>query len=91
MVDYPGTLGLVMVRSAEPDVVNEVGALGLTVITRDQMQRTAAVWDEPKQRLALQGLLYFLRRVQKSEVLLEQVLAWCSEAGLIQSENESDE
>jgi hypothetical protein len=29
--------------------------------------------------------------VQKSEVLLEQVLAWCSEAGLIQSENESDE
>lgn len=80
----PGTLALVMCADVSGAAREEVTAAGLVVLTRKQMRETAAVWDEPKQWSALQGLFYYLRRIQKSEAILAQVREWCLEHGIVE-------
>lgn len=80
----PGTLALVMCTDITDDARDEITASGLIVLTRQAMRQTAAVWDEPKQWTALQGLFYYLRRMQKSEQILAQVRQWCLEHGIVE-------
>lgn len=80
----PGTLALVMCSDATEAARHEISEAGVVVLTRDQMRQTAAVWDEPKQWTALQGLFYYLRRIQKSEAILTQVREWCLQHGVVE-------
>ena len=80
----PGTLALVMCAQVSDEAREEIVTSGLILLTRETMRQTAAVWDEPKQWSALQGLFYYLRRIQKSESILTQVRAWCLEHGVVE-------
>ncbi|MDQ3789514.1 MAG: hypothetical protein M3422_20000 [Actinomycetota bacterium] len=81
----PGTLALVMCADITEHAQDEITASGLIVLTREAMRKTAAVWDEPKQWTALQGLFYYLRRIQKSEQILAKVRQWCLERGIVEA------
>lgn len=80
----PGTLALVMCSDATEAARQEISEAGLIVLAREQMRQTAAVWDEPKQWSALQGVFYYLRRIQKSEAILAQVREWCLQHGVVE-------
>ena len=80
----PGTLVLVMCADVAESAQLEISSSGLVILPRAVMRQTAAVWDEPKQWSALQGLFYYLRRIQKSETILAQVRAWCLEHGIVE-------
>jgi len=74
---YPGITAIAMVATVDDDAAEEVVDAGLIILTREEMRRIVAVWDEAKQWSALEGLFYYLRRIQKSEAILTQVKAWC--------------
>ena len=86
----PGVTSVVMASDATTEAREALTEAGLTLLTRQQMAASVAVWDETKQDAALRGALFYLRRIQKSEALLSKMRTWCEHKGLLQPKQATD-
>lgn len=79
ITEAPNVTPIVICRSITDDARRAVERLGVTVLDKETMRRTVAVWDLPKQQEALRGVDYYLSRIQKSPALAEAFRAWLAQ------------
>jgi hypothetical protein len=75
-----GALGLVIALGFEEGVREEVEALGVKPLDRDDLLRIVELWDPLKQRTAVQSLVYYAQHVEKNSTLTGRVMAFLDKA-----------
>ncbi|MHA7285114.1 hypothetical protein ACX80I_02460 [Arthrobacter sp. MDT3-44] len=81
----PNATAVVICRSIAPTARELVETRNVTVLTVEDLARTVAVWDLPKQQEALRGIDYYLGRIQRSPEAKQFFRSW-----LLQNDLESD-
>jgi hypothetical protein len=67
--EWPDATAIVLVRGASEDVVGQLAAQNVAVLTRESMLDAVQRWDLNKQRLAAREFHYYLSRVQRNSKL----------------------
>ena len=75
-----GALGLVIALAFEDSARDEVEALGVKALGRNDLRRIVELWGPLKQRTAVQSFVYYVRHVEKNSSLTERVMAFLGEA-----------
>jgi hypothetical protein len=68
-----GALGLLIALDFTEGTKEEIEALGLKALNRDDMLRIVELWDPLKQRTAVQSLIYCVQHIEKNSSLTERV------------------
>jgi hypothetical protein len=61
-----GAIGLVMALGFEPNVREQIEALGVRALDVDDLLQVVALWDPLKQRTAVQSMVYYVKHVEKN-------------------------
>lgn len=72
----PNATAVVICRSIANESRDSIEQRNVTVLTLQDLAKTVAVWDLPKQQEALRGVDYYLGRIQKSDVALQYFRQW---------------
>jgi hypothetical protein len=75
-----GALGMVVALAFEAGARDDIEALGLKPIDRDDLLRIVELWDPLKQRTAVQSLVYYAQHVEKNSSLTDRLKAFLKEA-----------
>jgi len=75
-----GALGMVIALAFEEGVRNEIEALGLKALDRNDLLRIVELWDPLKQRTAVQSLVYYVQHVEKNSSLTDRTKAFLKNA-----------
>jgi hypothetical protein len=75
-----GALGIVVALGFDEGVRDEIEALGLKALDRDDLLRIVELWDPLKQRTAVQSLVYYAQHVEKNSSLTERLKAFLVQA-----------
>jgi hypothetical protein len=75
-----GALGMVIALGFDEGVRNEIEALGLKPLDRNDLLRIVELWDPLKQRTAAQSLVYYAQHVEKHSSLTDRLKAFLKEA-----------
>lgn len=75
-----GALGMVVALAFDEGVRDEIEALGLKALDRNDMLKIVELWDPLKQRTAVKSLVYCVQHVEKNSSLTERVNAFLEQA-----------
>lgn len=75
-----GALGMVVALAFDEGVRDEIEALGLKALDRNDLLRIVELWDPLKQRTAVKSLLYCVQHVEKNSSLTDRVNAFLEQA-----------
>lgn len=75
-----GALGIVMALAFDEGVRDEIEALGLKPLDRNDLLRIVELWDPLKQRTAAQSLVYYAQHVEKNSSLTDWLKAFLKQA-----------
>jgi hypothetical protein len=68
-----GALGMVVCLEFSQGVRDEVAALGLKALDRNDLLNIVELWDPLKQRTAVKSFIYYVQHVEKNSFLTERV------------------
>jgi hypothetical protein len=68
-----GALGIVAALGYRDDARQQVEALGLKALTKDDLVAIVELWDPLKQHTAVSSFVYYVRHVEKNSVLAERL------------------
>jgi hypothetical protein len=71
---------LVVAIGFEAGVREEIEALGVKTLDRDDLLRIVELWDPFKQRTAVQSLVYYVQHVEKNSSLIRRVGTFLEQA-----------
>jgi len=75
-----GALGMVIALAFEEGVKDEIEALGVKALDRNDLLRIVELWDPLKQRTAAQSLVYYAQHVEKNSSLTDRLKAFLTQA-----------
>ena len=75
-----GALGLVVALGFEEGVQEEIEALGVKALDRDDLLRIVELWDPLKQRTAAQSRVYYAQHVEKNSFLSARGMTFLDKA-----------
>ncbi|MEK9137165.1 MAG: hypothetical protein AAB393_08580 [Bacteroidota bacterium] len=75
-----GALGMLIAIAFEDAVREEVAALGLKALDRNDLLRIVELWDPLKQRTAVKSFVYYVRHVEKNSSLTDRLDAFLEQA-----------
>lgn len=87
----PNATAVVICRAITSEARGRVEARGVTVLDKDTLRHTVAVWDLPKQQEALRGVEYFLARLQRNVELVRRFRVFCAANALDAGLGRADE
>ena len=71
-----GTLGIVVALAFDEGARDEIEALGLKALDRNDLLRIVELWDPLKQRTAVQSLVYYAQHVEENSSLTDRLKAF---------------
>lgn len=75
-----GALGMVVALAFDDGVKDEIEALGLKPLDRNDLLRIVELWDPLKQRTAAQSLVYYAQHVEKNSSLTDRLKEFLKQA-----------
>ena len=75
-----GAIGMIIALAFGPGVRQQIEALGLKPLDRDNLLHIVELWDPLKQRTAIQSLVYYAQHVEKNSSLTDRLKAFLKEA-----------
>jgi hypothetical protein len=75
-----GALGMVIALAFDEGVRDDIEALGLKALDRNDLLRIVELWDPLKQRTAVQSLVYYAQHVEKNSSLTDRLKVFLKEA-----------
>ena len=78
LVKAPNATAVVVADNISENARNELAAVNVIGLSREDLRLRVITWDLPKQQEALRGAAYYLARIQKNTVLLQHLLDFVS-------------
>lgn len=75
-----GALGMVIALAFDEGVRDEIEALGLKALDKDDLLGIVELWDPLKQRTAVQSFIYYAQHVEKNSFLTDRLKAFLKQA-----------
>ena len=82
LTDAPNVTAVVVANQVDAASSARLGESNVVALSREELRTRVVTWDLPKQQEAIRGALYFLRRIQKKQELVDRLTSYLVAEGI---------